>query len=53
MLFATPYTDFHQSGASFNHKFAQKLKCYVEEGNNSLIRAGSLAVFMPHTSAIT
>jgi len=54
MLFATPYSDFGESGASFNRKFEQNLKCHFEEGNTSLIRAGSLAVFMPHTSgAIT
>ena len=49
MLFATPY--FGESGASFNRKFEQKLKCHFEEGNSSLIRAGSLAVHMLHTSA--
>ncbi len=48
MLFATP---FGESGASFNRKFEQKLKCHFEEGNTSLIRAGSLAVHMLHTSA--
>ncbi len=48
MLFATPYSDFGESGASFNRKFEQKLKCHFEEGK---IRAGTLAVFMPHVSA--
>jgi len=46
-------SDFHQSGASFNRKFAQKLKCQVVERKNLLIRAGTLAVFMPQKSPST